>query len=275
MARIKRYNPTTGKWEYANPQYSVAPVQSVNGKTGNVTVEEAGAVAAHNSSDTAHADIRTLISALQSGKLSSEGIQVKKAQLTLEDGTTMLYDVLVASEGTIVEEYTNQIQYAIGTDNNIYNNGKGYKGSDEPTRLSSNGAEKPMSTNVRNGSICTGFIKVEPGAVVRMANVPWIRSNPNQATDGATNYFCGYREDFSFIGGAVANSTTRYGTWISNSPVFEYTIPDGAVTTDRMTITLPNESELYYIRMNCASGVSNQLVVPEECIITVNQEIPE
>lgn len=58
--------------------------------------------------------------------VSKNDISIKKAQLTLEDGTTVLIDVVVASAGTTIQSYTNQVPKSIDTDGSIYN-GVGYK----------------------------------------------------------------------------------------------------------------------------------------------------
>lgn len=276
MARIKYYDAAEGVWKYGDNVIFVAPVQSVNGQTGGVALtaadvnaEPSGAIDAHNTSAAAHEDIRAAITAVEGKAMLKSDVSIKKAQLTLEDGTEVLIDVVVASEGTTIQTYTNRIPASIASDGSIYN-GKGYN---EALRLSSSGAEKTMTTNISNGSIITGFIPAKGGDVIRMANCPWIRNNTDSATDGSTNYLCAYKSDFTFVGGQIGNLTTGYGTWSTTPPTYKYTIPDGSVTTDYVEITLPDDANIAYIRMNCASGVSNQLVVPQDVILTVNEEI--
>ena len=259
MARIKYFDPADNTWKYADNVAFFAPVLSVNGKTGAIIVtaedvgaEPAGAVSAHNADKAAHADMRTLLA----NAMMKSDISTQKAQLTLEDGTKVLIDVVVASDGTTIETYTNQIPLSVDADGSIYN-GIGYK---EGYRLSSSGAEKE-NTGYIHGTICTGFIPVKQGDVVRIHGCSWY--NPNSGT----NYFCGYNDSFTFQGAAISNFSGYYGTWVGAELQPTHKIGENGDIT--FTITDP---AVKYIRVSSA-GTTAMPLDPAAAIIPVNEEI--
>lgn len=287
MARIKYYDEATGTWKYADEAVHISPVQSVNGKTGAVVLtpedigaDGSGAVVVHNANEEAHPYILGLLSSLENKAMLKSDISIKKAKLTLEDGTQILIDVVVASDGTTIIAYTNQIPLSINADGTIYN-GTGYK---EGYRLSSSGAEKAITAT---NSIISGFIPVKQGDVVRLKGCSWIRNNPSNASDGAGNYLCGYDSSFTFIGGVLGNGYTTntsvggYGTWISGAevrPTISFNIPEGSITTHYIEVTV-NDPNVAYIRFNCFTASENTVTEddfdPAGVILTVNEEIPE
>lgn len=264
MARVKYYDSETGSWKRADESNFIAPVLSVNGQTGNVTAEEAGAVAAHDASGTAHADIRALITQLQSGKLNSAGIQVKKAQLTLEDGTAVLIDVLVASEGTVVSSYTNQVPLSVGTDKvTVYGvdyNGDGTNdGYQNGYRLSSSGAEKTLAA-----SSVSGFIPAKGGDTIRIFGCGW-------GSDAhGMNYIAAYKEDLTFIGAATSNAGPGYGTAITEA-MGNWTVDSEGNTT----LKLAAVADIAWIRISSRGLSSTTTVDGANLIVTVNEEITE
>lgn len=181
--------------------------------------------------------------------VSKNDIQTKKAQLTLEDGSTVLIDVVVASAGSTINKYLNLVPTSIDTDGSIYN-GTGYKAD---TRLSSSGVEKTQAC-----AVVTGFIPAAGGDVIRLGgNYRWYVEGYNN------NYLCAYDSSFNFIGG-VYNTIDG----------FSYTLNIAASWDigEMSTITLANDANIAYIRASWAADIVNK---PNgaDLIITVNQEI--
>lgn len=243
---------------------------------GNVSA--GGSVEAHNSDSTAHADIRALITALQSGKLSNQGVSFRKAHLPLADGTILEIDVLTALDGTVVIPFVNQIPLSVDTDKvSIYGadyNGNGTNdGYLNGYRLSSSGSTKTISNP---GAFVTGFIPAKPGDIIYYSGFPFFRSNPNNASDGAGNYLIAYDADMNMLG-AITGNHVYYGEWLNTGslrPTTDFEIADGETWTMSGKITLNNTQAIAYIRMNCHSGVASEPVVSgADAIITVNEEI--
>lgn len=259
MARTKYYDPKSGTWKYAGRSAHVAPVQSVNNKTGSVMLdatdigaERAGATASHNASETAHPYIIGLISALQGKAMLKSDISIKKAQLTLEDGTTVLIDVVVASDGTTIPQYTNLVPLAIDTDGSVY----GDNGWMPGLRLSSSGSVKEHSSG---HPYVTGFMPAKAGDVISIAGVQWY------VEGSSINYICAYDSDFNFIGGVTPSGTT-YGQFQSNVPVVNG-------SAELTVCTLPAAlTDIAYIRINWV-GTPGIAYDPANAIVTCNQEI--
>ena len=174
-------------------------------------------------------------------------LSIKKAQLTLEDGTTMLIDVVVASAGTTIKKYINLIPSSIGSDGAIYN-GVGYK---HDTRLSSTGVEK-----TGGGAVATGFIPATGGDMVCLGGAaPWYLSAKND------NYLCAYDSDFNFIGGVYYSVD---GYFYSQNIAATYEL--GAICK----FTLVANEDIAYIRASWPTTTGN---VGAGLIVTVNEEI--
>lgn len=183
--------------------------------------------------------------------VQKKDIQIKKAQLTLEDGSTVLIDVVVASAGTTIQKYLNLIPTSIAADGNIYN-GVGWKAN---TRLSSTGVEKTTSD-----AICTGFIPAVGGDVIYLGGAaPWYQSGHND------NYICAYDSNFNYIGG-VYNTIDGYSYTKNIAAAHEV----GDVTK----VTLASGMNIAYIRANWPSG-TKAIADGSSLIVTVNQEITE
>ena len=254
MARIKYFDPVDNTWKYADDVLVAAPVLSVNGKTGAVTVtaadtgaEPSGAVNDHNGDTAAHGDLR----ALMANAMMKSDIFIKKAKLTLEDGSEVLIDVVVASEGTTILGYTNQVPLSTDTDGSIFN-GVGYQ---TDYRLSSSGA-----TKAETYSAVTGFIPAQAGDVVRISGCGWHHAR-------ATNYLCAYKADRSFLG-AVTSNETMYSTQIYSSV---------SLGEEMATVTLADVADIAYIRVSSVNDGACDLCLARtpgsDMIVTINQEI--
>lgn len=174
-------------------------------------------------------------------------IQIKKAQLKLEDGTTVLIDVVVASTGTTIQTYLNLIPTSIAADGSIYN-GTGYKND---TRLSSSGVEKTTG-----GAIVTGYIPAIGGDVIRLGGAPWYNGT------NSDNYLCAYDSNFNYIGGIYYTGSYNYTKNIAAN----------CTTGDITTVTLASGLNIAYIRANWPSGTASSINA-DKLIITKNQEI--
>lgn len=141
-----------------------------------------------------------------------------------------------------VVTYTNWVKKAIGTDGNIYNNGKGYK---EGYRLNSAGQE-----DKRDGYDITGFIPAKRGDVVRFKNVTF------QPGDDA--YLARYRSTFESHSITGYASAANLSAW---APVFD---ESGNV----LQVTIPSaiSTSAVYFRFSVQD-------INEKSIITVNEPI--
>jgi lysophospholipase L1-like esterase len=176
-------------------------------------------------------------------------ISTKKAKLTLEDGTEILVDVVVASAGSTIDKYINQVLKSINPDGSIYN-GVGYESG---LRLSSTGVTKSQGQSV----VC-GYIPAKAGDVIRLGGIKWWNT-------GGTNYLCAYDSNFTYIGAVYGHQGLSYGTAIHSA------IDYGDEVT---TVTLANNSNIAYIRANWCNG-SNIDNTYGNIILTVNQEITD
>ena len=180
-------------------------------------------------------------------------ISVRKAKLTLEDGSMVLIDVVVASDGTTIQKYTNKVPTSTDADGNVFN-GVGYQTG---YRLSSSGAAKE-----KDYSAVTGFIPAKAGDVIYITDCGW-----HHAT--AENYLCAYKADFSFIG-AVTSNVSKYGTQIHSSVTI-----DGGLAI----VTLADVADIAYIRVSAVNAggceICDSLTLGEDMIITVNEEITD
>lgn len=190
--------------------------------------------------------VGTLPTDLDDKYVLKSDISTKKAQLTLEDGSTVLIDVVVASDGTTIQKYRNLVPTSIDTDGSVYNS-CGYK---DGYRLNSSGAEKAFGR-----STVTGYISASGGDVIRLGGQKWWLSGTG------TNYCCAYDSNFTFIGGVYGAEGKNYGTKIHSA--IEY----GEEVT---TITLEDNSNIAYIRANWSNGNG---ITGADVILTVNQEI--
>ena len=141
-----------------------------------------------------------------------------------------------------VVNYTNWVKKAIGTDGNIYNNGKGYK---EGYRLDSAGQE-----GQRAGYDITGFIPAKRGDVVRFKNVTF--------QPGADAYLARYRSTFESHSITGYTSAANLSAW---APVF-----DESGNVLQVTIPTAISTSAVYFRFSVQD-------INENSIITVNEPI--
>ena len=223
-----------------------------------------GSMDAHNKDTTAHHDLRMLITELQNGKLSNEGISFKRAKLPLADGTTIEIDVLTALNGTLVIPYINQLRNAIDTDKSIYN-GCGWK---DDTRLSGSSGSVKESTDYAS---ITGFIAVKPGSVVRFKfSDSTVKTWDLSAVNSGWNIMAYYNASFTWLG--------------SMCPLQDVGVPYGICTaTDKSTgsisnggvvsFTVPANSNISYVRLSFALDYNSPVQSISSLIITVDEEI--
>lgn len=77
--------------------------------------------------------------------------------------------------------YKNWVPLSINADGSIYNNGLGYK---ESTRIRSGGEE-----GAHSGGVCTGFIRVNPGDVIRVGGCEFDATSNANAINASNNSF--------------------------------------------------------------------------------------
>ena len=194
--------------------------------------------------------------------LRKTDITTKKAQLTLEDGTTVLIDVVVASAGTTIQTWLNLVTTSIDTDGSVYN-GTGWKGK---TRLSASSGGVKESTS---GASITGFIPVKAGDVVRFKfteNVSvWDQAG---AFNPGWNIMAYYNSSFTWLGSCcpVQSASSVYGICTTADNVANGSVANGGV----VSFTVPNNSNIEYLRFS-VSDVNNAGLA--SLIVTVNEEI--
>lgn len=230
-----------------------------------------GSVEAHNNDASAHSDIRALITALQSGKLNSEGVSFRRAKLPLADGTILEIDVLTALDGTVVIPFVNQVPISVADLNgNIYGvdyNGDGKNdGYKKAYRLSaSSGSEKSAS----DASVI-GFIPVKAGDVIRMQYTGTSTKLWNTYSNNTGyNVIAFYDGSLVWLGSMcpVQSSTSVYGICTAADNVTSGSIANGGI----VSFTVPSNSNIEYMRISIAMG-DNKLAL-DRLTITVNQEI--
>lgn len=192
--------------------------------------------------------------------VSKKDISVKKAKLTLEDGTILLIDVVVASDGTTIITYTNQMPISIDTDKSVYNS-KGWKGN---TRLSASSGSVKESTS---GASIIGFIPVKAGDVVRLKSKTNINIWDQSGTfNPGWNIIAYYNSSFTWLGSICPlQSNSVYGICTAAN-TSAGSIANGGV----VSFTVPTNSNIEYLRLSFADPDNSGL---ENLIVTVNQEI--
>lgn len=195
-------------------------------------------------------------------------IQIKKAKLTLEDGATVLIDVVVASAGTTIQTYLNLLSSAIDTDGSVYNKDStpGWKGQ---TRLSASSGNVNAGTS---GASITGFIPVKAGDIVRFksdgnANI-WDQCGNFSLGWNTIAYYKGKSNSFSWLGSCcpVQSNTSVYGICTVADNTFTGTAANGGV----VSFTVPANADIEYLRLSFADQYDKGLA---DLIVTVNQEI--
>lgn len=217
MARVKYYDTDTGTWKYAD-ETPAAPVQSVNGQVGDVV------------------------------------LPTKKAQLTLADGSVVLIDVYVASEGVAVQTYTNQMPISTDAAGAVYN-GTGWKGG---VRLSgSAGTEKDATY-----SAAIGYVPVKAGDIVRFKTTDDTAIWDTDASS-TSNVVAYYDASHGYLG-ALTIQPSVYGICANED------MPTGSAAGGGVvSFTVPANSSIAYVRISMVANTSDI----SGLIVTVNQEI--
>ncbi len=154
--------------------------------------------------------------------------------------------------------HTNLVPTSIDVDGSVYN-GTGYK---ENYRISTSSGKE--SSGGTDGTL-TGFIKVQPGDVVRFASKGAVI---NWFIDNATNIFAYYD----------TTRATKLGHTRSRNTYCDYAgvcnSTNSVVTEEeyrkKYRITVPNDSSIEWIRI-CVYGPNG--AAGADLIVTVNEEI--
>lgn len=151
--------------------------------------------------------------------------------------------------------YKNWVPLSIDTDGSIYNGGLGYKNG---YRLRSGGAEGALQN-----AACTGFIKVNPGDVIRIAGWPFEGSGSGNGINASDS-------SFTNIGQAATNGS--YGIFAGAYSAYNY---ENGVIKERdyvyRWVVPPAASAVAYIRITGWDNVNN--LVGSDMIVTINEEI--
>jgi hypothetical protein len=152
------------------------------------------------------------------------------------------------------KQNNNQVPKSINADGSIYNNGLGYK---DGYRVRSGGAE-----GANSNTTCTGFIKVNPGDVIRIAGFDFSHPQNGNAINLSDNSFTNIGQ-FTMLPagyGIIASSYSSYGhTSVvkESNNVHKWIVP-------------PAASGVAYIRI---SGYSTSGYPSSKLIVTINEEI--
>lgn len=154
-----------------------------------------------------------------------------------------------------VRPMINWVRRAIDTDGSIYNGGLGYK---QGYRVRSGGAEAATSY-----VSCTGYIKVDPGDVVRLGNCEFSRvSNANAINVSDAN--------FTNIG-QFTMQPAHYGIFEGDYLAYSASSVVEESTGVWKWIVPPAASGVAYIRVTFHG--TNLPAGPTDMIVTINEEI--
>ena len=156
----------------------------------------------------------------------------------------------------LAEEETdpNRIPTSIDTDGSIYN-GKGYK---QGYRIRSGGAEAAASY-----VSCTGFIKVDPGDVVRISGIEFsVPSNGNAINVSDAN--------FTNLG-QFTMQPVAYGIFASSYSAYNASSVVEESTGVWKWVVPPAASGVAYIRLTCQN--TTIAAGPTDMVLTINEEI--
>lgn len=148
----------------------------------------------------------------------------------------------------------NRIPTSIDTDGSIYN-GKGYK---QGYRIRSGGAEAAASY-----VSCTGYIKVEPGDVVRISNCEFSAISNGNAINVSDANFTNLGQ-FTMQPVAYGILASSYSAYNASSVVEES-------TGVWKWIVPPAASGVAYIRLTCQE--TGNVAGPTDMVLTINEEI--
>lgn len=168
-------------------------------------------------------------------KLSVDGVQVWQKEQDVAD--------------------PNRIPTSIDTDGSIYNGGLGYK---QGYRIRSGGAEAATSY-----VSCTGFIKVDPGDVVRISGCEFSAASNGNAINVSDANFTNLGQ-FTMQPVAYGILASSYSDYNASSVVEE------SMGVWRWIVP-PAESGVAYIRLTCYDGL--YAAGPTDMVLTINEEI--
>ena len=210
--------------------------------------------AGHVSSGAATAD-------LDDKYVSKNDVAIKKAKLTLEDGTILLIDVVVASAGTTIVSYTNQMPISIDSDGSVYN-ATGWKGT---TRLSGSSGSVKEGTS---GASITGYIPVAAGNTVRFKLKNNVRVWDQSTINPGWNIMAYYDSTFKWLGSCcpLESSTSVYGICTTANNVANGSVANGGV----VSFTVPANNSIGYLRLSFSDSENSGI---SSLIVTVNEEI--
>ena len=167
--------------------------------------------------------------------------------------------IKIEVSGTVIWKKgpTNRVPLSINADGSIYNGGLGYKNG---YRIRSGGLEA-ASVNAS----CTGFIKVNPGDVIRFSGAPWFEgtssSNALNAADAS----------FTNIGQFTMGQNAQYGIFVSAYKSYAASSIVEEKSGVWRWIVPPAASGIAYIRIT-AYGYTNG-APGAKMIVTINEEI--
>lgn len=152
------------------------------------------------------------------------------------------------------ETNPNRIPTSIDTDGSIYNGGLGYK---QGYRIRSGGAEAAASY-----VSCTGYIKVEPGDVVRISNCEFSAISNGNAINVS---------DASFANlGQFTMQPVAYGILASSYSAYNASSVVEESTGVWRWIVPPAASGVAYIRLTCQE--TGNVAGPTDMVLTINEE---
>ena len=152
----------------------------------------------------------------------------------------------------ITATYKNWVKYAIDTDGNIYNGGLGYR---DGYRVSSSGSIKASDDPK---GICTGYIPLTGGDVIRVAGVEWAAGESH-----AQKAIAFFDSSFNWLGTVTNQSSGGLFYGICNSSNLKFSEADGITT-----FQTPTNTSIAYVVIS-AVNTGNDMIV------TINEEIRE
>lgn len=170
--------------------------------------------------------------------------------------------------------YTNRVPEAIDTDKTIFGvdyNGDGVKdGYENGPRLSSKGTAK-----AHGFSTVTGFIRANPGDVIRIVGVKWYTHS--------ANYLCAYDSSFNYLGGCYGTFQRYDASGVAgdtgNNAIFNGSKCSVLNETDALiTLSAPGETtvadQIYYIRVSSVgTNPDPEAQDGANMIVTINEEV--
>lgn len=168
--------------------------------------------------------------------------------------------IKIELSGTVIWKKgpTNRVPLSINADGSIYNGGLGYKNG---YRIRSGGLEAADSA-----STCTGFIKVNPGDVIRFSGAPWFEGTSSGNALNAAD------ASFTNIGQFTMGQNARYGIFESAYKSYAASSVVEEKSGVWRWIVPPAASGVAYIRIT-ASDLKNGGAFGAKMIVTINEEI--